>query len=104
MTREEIYGENSLERDILFTSMCEHHLLPFRGVAHTPYIGNGRVTGLSKLARVVEDVSRRSQVQQRMTQTVADCLKLVRAVVLSTSSSRPNTCVRQSAGSARPGV
>jgi GTP cyclohydrolase IA len=75
MTREEIYGENSLERDILFTSMCEHHLLPFRGVAHIPYIGNGRVTGLSKLARVVENVSRRPQVQQRMTQTVADLIE-----------------------------
>lgn len=75
VTFEETYGEIVLVRDIEFTSMCEHHLLPFRGVAHVAYIPNGRVTGLSKLARVVEDVSRRPQVQERMTQTIADLIE-----------------------------
>ena len=61
-----------LIRDIQFTSMCEHHLLPFNGVAHVAYIPNGKVTGLSKIARVVEEVSHRPQVQERMTQTIAE--------------------------------
>ncbi|MBC8452900.1 MAG: GTP cyclohydrolase I, partial [Chloroflexi bacterium] len=64
-----------LVRDIPFTSMCEHHLLPFTGVAHVGYIPHGRVTGLSKLARVVEEVAKRPQVQERMTQTVADLIE-----------------------------
>ncbi len=75
VTFEETYDEIVLVRDIPFTSMCEHHLLPFRGVAHVAYIPNGRVTGLSKLARVVEEVSRRPQVQERVTQTVADLIE-----------------------------
>jgi GTP cyclohydrolase I len=75
VTFEESYDEIVLVRDIEFTSMCEHHLLPFRGVAHVAYIPNGRVTGLSKLARVVEEVSRRPQVQERMTQTIADLIE-----------------------------
>lgn len=75
VTFEESYDEIVLVRDIEFTSMCEHHLLPFRGIAHVAYIPNGRVTGLSKLARVVEEVSRRPQVQERMTQTVADLVE-----------------------------
>lgn len=70
----ETYDEMVLVRDIPFSSMCEHHLLPFRGVAHVAYIPNGKVTGLSKLARVVEEVSRRPQVQERMTQTVAQLI------------------------------
>jgi len=75
VTFEENYDEIVLVRDIEFTSMCEHHLLPFRGVAHVAYIPNGRVTGLSKLARVVEEVSRRPQVQERMTKTIADLIE-----------------------------
>jgi GTP cyclohydrolase I len=75
VTFEESYDEIVLVRDIPFTSMCEHHLLPFRGVAHVAYIPNGRVTGLSKLARVVEEVSRRPQVQERMTKTIADLIE-----------------------------
>lgn len=75
VTFPEQYDELVLVRDIPFTSMCEHHLLPFSGVAHVGYIPDGRVTGLSKLARVVEEVARRPQVQERMTQTVAEMIE-----------------------------
>jgi GTP cyclohydrolase I len=68
----EDYDEMVLIRDIPFTSMCEHHLLPFSGRAHVAYIPNGQVTGLSKIARVVDEVARRPQVQERMTQEIAD--------------------------------
>lgn len=70
----EKYDEVVLVRDISFNSVCEHHLLPFIGVAHIAYIPNGRVIGLSKLARVVEVVSKRPQVQERMTEEVANLL------------------------------
>jgi GTP cyclohydrolase I len=72
---EENYDEMVLVRDIAFTSMCEHHLLAFSGVAHVAYIPNGRVTGLSKLARVVEEVARRPQVQERMTHRIAHLIE-----------------------------
>lgn len=72
---EEQYDEMVLVRDIPFHSMCEHHLLPFIGTAHVGYIPRGRVTGLSKLARVVDEVARRPQVQERMTHTVADLIE-----------------------------
>jgi len=75
VTFPELYDELVLVRDIRFTSMCEHHLLPFSGVAHVGYLPNGRVTGLSKLARVVDEVARRPQVQERMTQTIADLIE-----------------------------
>jgi GTP cyclohydrolase I len=75
VTFPEDYDEMVLVRDIPFTSMCEHHLLPFSGVAHVAYIPQGRVTGLSKLARVVEEVARRPQVQERMTDTIADLIE-----------------------------
>jgi GTP cyclohydrolase IA len=71
----EQYDELVLVRDISFNSMCEHHLLPFIGVAHVGYLPRGKVVGLSKLARVVEEVSRRPQVQERMTHQVADLLQ-----------------------------
>lgn len=74
VTFPEVYDEMVLVRDISFTSMCEHHLLPFYGHAHVAYVPNGKVTGLSKLARVVEEVSRKPQVQERMTQTIADLI------------------------------
>ena len=71
----EKYDELVLVRDIAFNSMCEHHLLPFMGHAHIGYIPDGQVLGLSKLARVVESVSHRPQVQERMTEQIADLLE-----------------------------
>lgn len=70
----EKYDEIVLVRNIAFHSVCEHHLLPFMGNAHIGYIPDGRVVGLSKLARVVESVSHRPQVQERMTEQIADLL------------------------------
>jgi GTP cyclohydrolase I len=70
----EQYDEVVLVRDISFCSMCEHHLLPFIGHAHVAYIPNGKVIGLSKIARVVEVISRRPQVQERMTEDIANLL------------------------------
>jgi len=70
----EQYDEIVLVRDITFCSMCEHHLLPFIGKAHVGYIPNGKVIGLSKLARVIDVVSKRPQIQERMTEEIADLL------------------------------
>ena len=70
----EKYDEIVLVKNISFNSMCEHHMLPFLGEAHIAYIPDGRVIGLSKLARLVDVVARRPQVQERMTETIADLL------------------------------
>ena len=68
-------NEMVLEKDIVFYSTCEHHLMPFYGKAHIAYIPNGRVTGLSKLARTVDVYARRPQIQERLTVQIADALE-----------------------------
>lgn len=68
------YGELVLARDIPFRTICEHHLLPFHGVAHVGYLPGERIVGLSKLARLVEHFAARPQTQERLTQQVADTL------------------------------
>src|SRR5271157_2029046 len=70
----ERYDEVVLVRDISFQSMCEHHMLPFLGKAHVAYLPGPRIIGLSKLARVVEEIARQPQVQERMTEQIANLL------------------------------
>jgi GTP cyclohydrolase I len=70
----EKYDEMVLVRDIGFESMCEHHLLPFFGQAHVAYLPNGKIIGLSKLARAVEVLARRPQIQERMTEELAELI------------------------------
>ena len=67
-------NEMVLEKDIVFYSMCEHHMLPFYGVVHVAYVPDGKVVGLSKLARTVEVYARRLQIQEKMTGQIADAL------------------------------
>lgn len=68
-------NEMVIEKDITFYSTCEHHLLPFFGKAHIAYIPNGKVVGLSKLARTVDIYARRAQIQERMTAQIADAME-----------------------------
>ena len=72
---EEDYRQMVVVKDIDFYSLCEHHMLPFFGKAHVAYIPNGKVTGLSKIARVVDVYARRLQIQERMTTQIKECIQ-----------------------------
>ena len=72
---DEEYQQMVLVKDIELYSMCEHHMLPFIGKAHVAYIPNGKITGLSKIARIVDTFARRLQVQERLTVQIRDCIQ-----------------------------
>jgi GTP cyclohydrolase I len=74
-TFHENYQQMVLVKDIELYSLCEHHIIPFFGKAHVAYIPNGKITGLSKIARVVDAFSRRLQVQERLTMQIRDCIQ-----------------------------
>lgn len=74
VTFNEAHDEMVILKDIPFYSLCEHHFMPFHGVAHVGYIPEGRVVGISKIARVVEAFAKRPQLQERLTAQIADCI------------------------------
>ena len=99
------HDEMVLVKDIEVYSTCEHHLVPFHGVAHVGYIpsADGRITGLSKLARLVDVFARRPQVQERLTTQIADALmRRSSSRAGSSSSSSASTCACRCAASASP--
>jgi GTP cyclohydrolase IA len=102
-TFEENYEGMVVVKDITYYTFCEHHLIPFFGKAHIGYIPNGRVIGLSKFARLVELVSKRPQVQERMTQQMADAIMNVlkpEGVIVSVEGQHLCMCAR---GVKKPG-
>ncbi|WP_428911899.1 GTP cyclohydrolase I FolE [Niallia sp. Krafla_26] len=102
-TFEEDYEGMVVVKDIFYYTFCEHHLIPFFGKAHIGYIPNGRVVGLSKFARLVELVSKRPQVQERMTQQIADAIMKVlepEGVIVSVEGQHLCMCAR---GVKKPG-
>ena len=94
MFREE-YKQMVLVKDIEIYSMCEHHLLPFIGKAHVAYIPDGYITGLSKIARVVECFARRLQVQERLTVQIRDCIQdVLRPMGVAVVIEAQHTCMQ----------
>ena len=81
-----------LEKDITFYSVCEHHLLPFYGKAHVAYIPDGKVAGLSKLARTVEVFARRPQIQENMTAQIAEALETEHMCMTMRGVQKPGSC------------
>lgn len=92
---DEEYQQMVLVKDIELYSLCEHHMLPFLGKAHIAYIPNGKITGLSKIARIVETYARRLQVQERLTVEIRDCLqKAVNPLGVAVVIEATHTCMQ----------